>query len=122
MVVNILRLFDSRMHMNVERAEILDKLVELDKGLRYKHANNTAHLTLGVVEYRIRFAVYPTPSEVYRLNGMCLSLFVCDMYNEEVDHRLRMLLREAKFSLKHKAVAICLGGKNKKYFDEDGWQ
>lgn len=121
MVVNILRLFDSRMHMNVERVEILDKLVELDSELRYKHTNNTAHLSLGGVEYCIRFAVYPTPSEAYRMNGMLLSLFVCESCNEEVDYRLRMMLRESKFSLKHKAVAQCLGGSVQRYFDKRDW-
>lgn len=121
MAVNILRLFDTRMHMNVERVEILDKLIELDSELKYKHANSTAHLTLGGVEYCIRFVVYPTPSEAYRMNGMLLSLFVCDSCNEEVDYRLRMMLRESKFSLKYKAVAQCLGGSVQKYLDKSDW-
>lgn len=121
MVVNILRLFDTRMHMNAETIEILYNLLELDKGLKYKRATNTAHLSLGGVEYCIRFAVYPTPSEVHRMNGVLLSLFVCDSCNEEVDYRLRMMLREDKFSLKHKAVAQCLGGSVQKYLDKGDW-
>lgn len=107
--------------MNVESREILDKLLELDKELKYKRTTNTAHLPLGDVEYYIRFAVYPTPSEAYRMNGILLSLFVCDSCNEEVDYRLRMMLREDKFSLKHKAVPQCLGGSVQKYFDERDW-
>lgn len=121
MVVNILRLFDTRMQMNLDSVDILYNLLELDKELKYKRTNNTAHLTLGGVEYYIRFAVYPTPSEVHRMNGMLLSLFVCDSCNEEVDYRLRMSLREAKFSLKHKAVAQCLGGSVQRYFDDRDW-
>lgn len=121
MAVNILRLFDTRMQMNLDSVDILYNLLELDKELKYRRATNTAHLTLGNTEYYIRFAVYPTPSEAYRMNGMLLSLFVCDSCNDEVDYRLRMMLREAKFSLKHKAVAQCLGGTVQRYFDERDW-
>ena len=121
MAVNILRLFDTRTQMNLDSVDILYNLLELDKGLKYKRATNTAHLSLGGVEYCIRFAVYPTPSEACRMNGMLLSLFVCDSCNEEVDYRLRMMLREYKFSLKHKAVAQCSGGSVQKYLDKRDW-
>lgn len=121
MTVNILRLFVSRCEMNVELHNILGKLFELDGDLRYTPSNNCAYLKLGTVEYCVRFAVYATRRESHRAGGLLLTLLAYDWCDSEVYLYLQGRLRDSKFTLKHKAVAECLGGKYKKYFNEKDW-